>query len=86
MAVSEEHLNFLRMGVARGWWEDVDEAACLPVRVWKMHDFHETALMAHAWVRLGIFDSVKAAKREGHAVPLKPGTYRKGTRIMRIEA
>ena len=81
----ERCLKELWDGVENGWWQDVDEAALAPILVRKVSDFHETALMAHAVVELGAAPSVKQAKRNGWGGPLKPGTIRIGTRIMRIE-
>jgi hypothetical protein len=81
------NLAFLRGGIARGWWEDVDEGAMVPVRVARMSDFHEHATVAHLWIRFTRrFPSMKEAKRAGLGVPLTPGTYRHGTWILRVEA
>ena len=80
-----DNVQFLEAGVLSGWWEDYDAATGNPVRVFKMSDFHDTALMAHAYYRLGCFDSIKQAKRAGHVQPLTPGEIRIGTRQARIE-
>jgi len=84
--IKRNNLAGLHRGVAAGWWEDVCEKAMLPIRVFRRSDFHETALIAHAFVRLGRYASVKEAKRAGWAAPLEAGTYRSGTWMMRIEA
>jgi len=84
-AARQAHSDFLKMGVRMGWWEDYDTDAGLPVRVIKISEMHDTALMAHAWVKLNKFRSVKEAKRAGWGKPATPGTYRIGTWILRIE-
>lgn len=79
--MSDEALVGLWEGVRQGWWEDVDEEALLPVRVFQRCDFHEYATWAHVWFRVGKFKSMKEAKRAGWNIPLSPGTKR----IVRIE-
>ena len=81
------HIAYMREGVRRGWWQDVDEASGHPIRVFKRSDFHDTALLAHAMHRLSPlkWPSVKEAKRAGGDKPLVPGTYRWGTYMMRVE-
>ena len=73
-------------GVRNGWWEDVDEDAMLPIKVFKRSDFHEHATWAHVFTH-GVkkFPSVKEAKRAGLGVPLEPGTKRIGTYIVRVD-
>lgn len=71
-------------GVRNGWWQDVDEAAMLPVRVFRRDEFHEHATWAHVWMRLGRFVSMKEAKRAGQNVPLARGERRLGTWIARV--
>jgi hypothetical protein len=79
-----KEVSFLRRGVSLGWWEDVDEEALLPIRVFRQSDFHSTALWAHAWVKIGKFSTVKEAKRAGWNRPLSCGQHRLGTYILRI--
>lgn len=81
----ETALEGLRAGVAMGWWQDVDEEAMLPVRVFKRDEFGEFGTWAHVWMRLKKFASMNEAKRAGWGIPLTCETKRIGTFIVRIE-
>lgn len=81
----EKNLDFLRQGVAWGWWEDVDEDAELPVRVFPRDAFGEYATWAHVWMKMKRFPSMKEAKRAGWGIPLTCETKRIGTYIVRVE-
>lgn len=81
----ERALEGLHAGVRQGWWQDVDEEALLPIRVFRRDAFHDHATWGHVWMSLGRFPSMKEAKRAGWGGRLTCETKRLGTFIVRIE-
>ena len=73
------------MGWSRIWlWEDVDEDALLPIRVFIKSSLNEWTQWAHLWCKVGKFKSMKEAKRAGWNIPLTKETKRIGTYIVRV--
>lgn len=71
---NEKDLHF---GISMGWWEFVENGIPIPFAIKLRKDsFPPNATMANVLAHVGIFDSIKQAKKSGRNGPITSGEFR----------
>lgn len=77
--IRRENLDGLRRGVALGWWDDVDEERCEPIKYLRF-TLADGPTMAHVMHKAGAFTSIGEARRNGWDRPIEKGKWTVGKR------